>query len=155
MKTQDARRALFAACKALNMSEEDRHTLIFGITGVRSSKDFTPGQWKAVLDHLNKLTGHQSKTEWAWVDRAEESKRPLLRRLIVLAGEARIVSGRQVAYIEGILRQSSGLNAAGTGNVLKPLSLCDMAELSKVHAIMAVHVRKLSAARAEAEAELA
>ena len=58
MDPTTARRAMFAACKRLGMDDDDRHAMLTAVTGQASSTALTPKQWQAVLDHLNKLTGH-------------------------------------------------------------------------------------------------
>jgi hypothetical protein len=144
LNLNDARRALFAACKTLGMDDDERRALILQLTGCASTRDLTPPQWRAVLDHLNKITGYhgQRANEWAWVDEASVVLRPTLRRLIVLSKSAGIARGKQMAYLEGIMRQAGGFNSGGCDNVIKPLRLCSYDELRRVHDILSVHVRR-------------
>jgi hypothetical protein len=101
----DARRAMFAACKRLGFDDDARHAMLHAITGKASSKDLTPADWRAVLNHLNKLTGED---EWHWVNDAPEAKRPALWKIRRLVLEIGIQRGGQVAYAEGVAKRISG-----------------------------------------------
>lgn len=61
------RRVLFAACRQLGLDEAERHALILGVTKrTDSSRDLTPAEWRAVITHLNRLTGRAAHTAPAW-----------------------------------------------------------------------------------------
>lgn len=60
MNAEKSRRAMFAACKALGMTEDDRHAMMLAVTGKASSGQFNAMDWARVLDHLNKLSRHRS-----------------------------------------------------------------------------------------------
>lgn len=102
----------------------------------------------AELDPQNSAPARRREHEWFWVDTAPTSKRPLLRKLIVLAGPkgANIARGHQVAYIEGIARQMNGIGA-GAGPVTKPLRMCDEAELWRIVQALAVYLRRQRTSR--------
>ncbi len=55
MTPDKSRRAMFAACRALGMTEDDRKAMMLGITGKASSGQFNALDWAKVLDHLNRL----------------------------------------------------------------------------------------------------
>lgn len=57
---KDPRRALFAACRALGMDDDARRDMLQAVIGVRSTKGLQPAQWSKVLNHINKLTGHDN-----------------------------------------------------------------------------------------------
>jgi hypothetical protein len=101
----DARKAHFAACKRLALTDDDRHALYLAVIGKASSRDFTPADWRRILDHLNKLTGID---EWAWVNAAAEAKRPAIWKIRRLVLEIGIHRGAQVAYAEGVAKRISG-----------------------------------------------
>lgn len=56
MTPDKSRRAMFAACRALGMTEDERREMYPGVTGKTSSKEFNALDWAKVLDHLNRLT---------------------------------------------------------------------------------------------------
>jgi phage gp16-like protein len=62
----DPRRALFAACRRLGLDDDARHALLAALTGKASSKDLTAADWRRVLDHLNRLTGHTAAGPGRW-----------------------------------------------------------------------------------------
>ena len=51
------RRAIFAACRANDIDEETRHSIVHHITGHESLAECTAGQLGAVLEHLNRGQG--------------------------------------------------------------------------------------------------
>lgn len=56
MTPDKSRRAMFAACRALGMTEDDRKAMMHAVTGKDSSSIFNALDWAKVLDHLNRLT---------------------------------------------------------------------------------------------------
>ena len=46
------RKAIFAMCRQLNIDNDDRHALIYGITGKESTKELTDAEAKAVIGEL-------------------------------------------------------------------------------------------------------
>ena len=133
----DPRKAMFAICKSLGMDDDARHEMMQAITGKGSSKHLTPNDWRILLDHLHRVSGNQqAPNEWAWVDSAAAEKQPMLRKIIMLAKAAGIRRGGQVAYVEGIAKQSAGLGGCG---VSKPLRMCDSQELRILVQALSVH----------------
>lgn len=60
MNANKSRHAMFAACKALGMDDDDRKAMILNVTGQASSSQFNATDWARVLDHLNKRTGYNN-----------------------------------------------------------------------------------------------
>lgn len=58
MSPDRARRAMFAACRQLGIDEDARRAMLQAVAGVDSSRRLTPLGWAKVLDHLNRLSGH-------------------------------------------------------------------------------------------------
>lgn len=150
MSAEQSRKAMFAACRKLGMDDADRKAMMLAVTGKASSGQFNPLDWARVLDHLNKRTGYfkseskdrAQRNEWAWVDRAAEDRKPLLRKLIMLATSAGIQRGCQIDYIEGIAKQSSGLNPDASSRIHKPLRMCDGRELYLMVQMLSVFIRR-------------
>lgn len=117
---------------------------------VTSSTQLSVPRLERALGHLRRLgfkpvgagpTKTRPPHEWTFVDTAVQARRPLLRKLIMLAGGLGITKGRQVAYIEGIARQMSG-TAASAGPVVKPLPMCDEHDLWRIVQAVAVHLKR-------------
>lgn len=124
--------------KERGWSDEEYRDILQARTGVRSAKDLDgPRLARLVAELGDPVTAN----EWAWVETAPAGKRPLLRKLIVLAGPqgAGIRRGSQVRYIEGIAAQMAGAT--------KPLRMCDERELWRIVAAMARHVERARATR--------
>lgn len=47
------RKAIFAMCRELHISDDDRHALIYGVTGKKSTKELTDDEAKAVIGELS------------------------------------------------------------------------------------------------------
>lgn len=101
----DYKAAHWAIVKRLGMDSDDRHALYAALELPASASDFTDGDWRRVVNHLNKITGED---EWAWVNAATEAKRPALWKIRRLVMELGIRRGAQVAYAEGIAKRISG-----------------------------------------------
>lgn len=133
-----ARQAIIIECRKLGLDDDARHDLIRNVGHVASgsTRDMNADACRRVLDHLRRAGPRPN--EWTWVDTAAPARRPLLRKLIVLAGPrgAGIARGRQIAYIEGIASQMAG------GDVIKPLRMCDERELHKIVQALAIHVER-------------
>lgn len=128
--------------KERGWSDEEYRDILQARAGVRSAKDLDGTRLARLVAGL----GAPRENEWAWIDTAPAGKRPLLKKLVVLAGPkgAGIRRGGQVRYIEGVARQMAGAT--------KPLRMCDETELWKIVAAMARHVeRQREAAAAQAE----
>lgn len=50
--TVQERKSIFAFCRELGIGDDDRHALIYGITGKESTKELTEADTKAVLHEL-------------------------------------------------------------------------------------------------------
>lgn len=126
--------------KERGWSDEEYRDILAARAGVRSAKDLdAPGLARLVAE----LGAPRTANEWAWIDTEPAGKRPLLKKLVVLAGQqgAGIRRGGQVRYIEGIARQMAGAT--------KPLRMCDETELWQIVAALAKHVERARAAQAE------
>ena len=55
--TTAQRKTIFGMCKSLGMSEDDRRTLIYSVTGKESTKELTDSQTEAVIGELRKRCG--------------------------------------------------------------------------------------------------
>jgi len=121
--------------KEQGWDDDTYRDILYARTGHRSASELDGPALARVVAALGvqKPPAH----EWSWVDTAAESRRPLLRKLIMLAGPkgAGIARGRQVAYIEGIARQMAG-------GVAKPLRLCDEHDLWCIVAALAKHIKR-------------
>ena len=95
--TKDPRRALFAACKSLGMDDDARRDMLQSIIGKPSSKDLTPREWSKVLNHINRLTGFESKQTRRLDTSSEASKVRALWLLLHQIGEVRDPSEKALA----------------------------------------------------------
>jgi len=59
--TDHLRRAYFALCKSLGMSEEDRHAFNLAFIGLESTKSWGRTEWKEAVAELQRLAGQRSK----------------------------------------------------------------------------------------------
>lgn len=92
-----------------------------------------------------------NKREWAFVDETTPTRRPLLKKIIMLMKNSGISQGKQVAYVEGIARQMGGLNAESmNGPVEKPLRMCCEDELWRIVAALSVHLRRRDTSKVQA-----
>lgn len=129
--------------KERGWSEDEYRDILEARTGKRSAGDLGGAELArlvAALGGPTKPGKARAPHEWSWVDDAPVSKRPLLRKAIVLVGGAGIPRGGQVAYVEGIARQMAAI--PGGGPVEKPLRMCDEGELWRIVAALAKHVRR-------------
>lgn len=62
MTTQD-RRTIFAFCRELGMGDDDRHALIYGITGKESTTELMPDETKAVIHELMERMRVKNRSE--------------------------------------------------------------------------------------------
>ena len=125
------------------LSDDEYRDILESRTGKRSAGDLPERTLARLVGSFGAPVARggapRPKHEWSWVDSAPAAKRPLLRKLIMLAKEAGIARGGQVAYIEGIARQMSGTSASA-GPVAKPLQMCDEGDLWRIVQALAVFV---------------
>lgn len=104
-----ARRAIFAECRNQGIDEGARHLLLREVGGIASGsmKDMNAAAAQRVLAHLRRRGGNVShrRNEWAFIDAALETKRPLLRKICVLCKKL----GVGKAYAEGVARRQHGI----------------------------------------------
>ena len=86
---KDPRKALFAACRSLGMDDDARRDMLQAVIGKPSSKDLTPREWSKVLNHINKLTGFESKQTRKLDTSADASKVRAIWLLLHQIGEVR------------------------------------------------------------------
>jgi phage gp16-like protein len=123
--------------------DDEYRDILESRTGKRSAADLPERTLARLVASLTApvARGGAQRHEWSWVDSAPRGKRPLLRKLIMLAKGAGIARGGQVAYIEGIARQMSGTSASA-GPVAKPLPMCDEGELWRIVQALAVQAKR-------------
>lgn len=127
----------------MGWSDEEYRDILEARAGVRSAAALDGpalARLVAALGGRNSALAAWHDNEWAFVDRAEASRRPLLRKLIMLARSAGLPRGGQVRYIEGIAAQMTGARA--------PLPMCDARRLWQIVAAMAEHVARREEAAA-------
>lgn len=61
--TVQERKTIFALCGSLELSEEERHTLIYGVTGKESTKELTSTETKAVIAELMERSKYKNRSE--------------------------------------------------------------------------------------------
>lgn len=61
--TAQERKSIFAFCRELGMSDDDRHALIYGITGKESTTELTPGETKSVIHELTERLKLKNRTK--------------------------------------------------------------------------------------------
>ena len=61
--TAQERRSIFAFCRELGMSDDDRHSLIYSITGKESTTELTPGETKSVIHELTERLKLKNRSE--------------------------------------------------------------------------------------------
>ncbi len=102
----DARRrelaAIHIAKAQLAMADDAYRSLLWSLARVTSARDLDSGGRKRVLDHMKacgfKTAYKQGKSSsWSWVDRAAEDRRPMLRKIIMVAKTA----GWSKRYVDG------------------------------------------------------
>jgi len=136
----DDRRAELAkihiARKALGMAEEIYRDLLWTIGRVRSSADLDSRGRQLLLEHFKacgwKPAAPREKAAggWAWVNRATEDKKPMLRKIAVMLREA----DRPKRYADAIARRMHGVDLV---EFCRPDQLHDI-----VAALVADHKRK-------------
>lgn len=140
-----ARKAIIIECRKQGLDDDTRHELIRAVGQVASgsTRDMGADAARRVLNHLRGKSASAGRPahEWTFIDTAIPARRPLLKKLLMLAREIGIEKGKQVAYIEGIARQMSG-TAASAGPVAKPLPMCDEHELWRIVQALAVFVKR-------------
>ena len=109
----DARRRELAqihiAKAQLGLDDETYRAMLWTVGRVKSSADLDYAGRKAVLDHL-KARGFTAAlpkraNEWAFIDRAEAGRRPLLRKICAVCRAA----GRGKTYAEGLALRMFGV----------------------------------------------
>lgn len=138
--------AIHIARQQLGLDEATYRDMLWTVARVRSAADLDYAGRQRVLDHLSSRgakigNGRPARSnEWAFIDRAPEDCRPMLRKLCVLCRELGIERGKQKRYVEGIARQMSGLEHGGA--VVKPLELCTYTELWRIVAALNKHLER-------------
>ncbi len=102
---------IHVARKELGLDDDLYRDMLWVVARVRSAGDLDQAGRRAVIDHLKRCgfrpspggRGRARPNEWAWVDRAAEGKRKMLRKIIVLA------RSRGKAYVDGICRRMFGV----------------------------------------------
>lgn len=138
--------AIHIARQQLGLDDGTYRDMLWTVARVRSAADLDFAGRQRVLDHLSsrgaKIGGKRPArpNEWAFIDRAAEDCRPMLRKLCVLCRELGIERGKQKKYTEGVARQMSGLEHGGA--VVKPLELCTYTELWRIVAALNKHLER-------------
>ncbi len=137
--------AIHIARQQLGMDDGTYRDMLWTVARVRSAADLDYAGRQRVLDHLSSRgakigNGRPARSnEWAFIDRAPEDCRPMLRKVCVLCRELGIERGKQKRYVEGIARQMGSL---GGGSVVKPLELCSYTELWRIVAALNTHLQR-------------
>lgn len=140
----DPRKAIFAACKALGLSAEERHDVQKTVTGKASLTDMTPAELERLREHLNRRTKGLSAAakpanEWAFVFKLAADRQPYGKKLYRLAEQLGALQDPPVpviskAYLEGISTQMRGTT--------QPLEFCDADQLHKLVQALAVYLKR-------------
>ena len=98
-----ARRAIFAECRKQGLDEETRHALVrdVGFVASGSMSDVGAEAARRILQHLRRGEGN----EWAFIDRAAQDNRPLLRKICMVCRAMSV--GK--AYAEGVAKRQHGI----------------------------------------------
>ena len=134
--------------KVQQWSDDEYRDLLEARTGKRSAADLSGPELARAVATIGSQYRDGSATrsprkphEWSWVDNATATKRPLLKKIIMLMKGTGIKRGDQVAYVEGIAKQINGLSTT-SGPITKPLPMCDDGELWRIVQAVAVHIRR-------------
>ena len=138
----DPRKAIFAACKALGLSAEERHDVQRSVTGKSSLTDMTPAELERLREHLNRRTkGPSAKpaNEWGFVFKLATDRQPYGKKLFRLAERLGALQQPPVpvaskAYVEGISTQMRGTT--------QPLEFCDAGQLHKLVQALEVYLKR-------------
>lgn len=137
----DPRKAIFAACKALGLSAEERHDVQRTVTGKASLTEMTPAELERLRDHLNRRTKGPAKpvNEWAFVFKLAADRQPYGKKLFRLAEQLGALQDPPVpviskAYLEGISAQMRGTT--------QPLEFCDAGQLHQLVQALAVYLKR-------------
>ena len=145
-------RAIRAEVKKHGLDDDTRRALIerFAGVGQRSSKDLTEDTAGRLLDHLKRREG-KPVNEWAFVFKAALVRQPYLKKIYRCAEK---IGARQnppvkvmsKAWVEGSVKQSTGLNRPGLKDkAVKPLETCGIGELLTVIRILESWAKEIEA----------
>lgn len=117
-----------------------------------SSTELSIARLKTALAHLRRKgfvpkgsASGRAEHEWTFVDSANYTRAPLLRKIIMLMQSTGVARGQQVAYVEGVARQMGGYNprsAGGFDKVHTPLAMCSPKQLQAIVAALAIHIKR-------------
>lgn len=137
----DPRKAIFAACKALGLSAEERHDVQRAVTGKTSLTDMTPAELERLREHLNRRTKGPAKpaNEWSFVFKLTADRQPYGKKIFRLAERMGALQTPPVpviskAYLEGISAQMRGTT--------QPLEFCDAEQLHKLVQALEVYLKR-------------
>ena len=93
--------------------DSEYHAMLWSIGRCRSAADLGHHGRQAVIEHLRSRGaigarvggGRGPNPEWGWVDRAAEDRRPMLRKIIMLAKSG----GYSKKYVEGACGKMFGI----------------------------------------------
>lgn len=151
------RQAIHVARRQLDMDDASYRALLMRAAGVNSSADInTFDKADAVLEELSRLGAPSRKpkaqgNEWRFVFKLVGERQALAKKIYRVAQKIGATQTPPVelmskAWVEGIVRQSSGLNAPSiSGKVVKSLETCDAAELMRIIQILESRASKLGA----------
>ena len=90
--------------------DSEYRSMLWALGRVRSAKDLDFAGRKAVLDHLKSRGAFHGEhrrpnPEWGWIDRASEDRRPMLKKIIMLAKSG----GYGKRYVDGTCAHMFGI----------------------------------------------
>lgn len=115
------------AKKQLAMADDSYRDMLWTCGRVRSSADLDHAGRQRVIDHLKacgfvaRPTIARKTSEWSWVDAAAEDRKPLLRKVIVLARRG----GKGKGYVDALCKRLCGIEDckfAGVAELRKVVS---------------------------------
>lgn len=80
--TEQERKSIFAFCRELGIGDDDRHALIYGITGKESTTELTAAETKAVLHELMERMKIKNRPE---LPRREKTQPPSVAGMMTAA----------------------------------------------------------------------
>jgi hypothetical protein len=142
------RQAIQIKKRQLDLDDDAYRALLRRVAGVKSSTELTPADADAVLEALARL-GAPRVGEWGFVFRMPIDRQAAYKKIYRCAqkiGKKQTppVDAMSKAWVEGIARQSLGLNAGGT-NVIRPLEMCSGPDLHLIVQILESWAKKIKA----------
>lgn len=140
--TVQERKSIFAYCRELGMSEDDRHALIYSITGKESITELSDKETQQVIHELTERLKQKNRTR-PTEKQTTKTYKPQVAGMITLAQQKlawRLVyrlkeldtspsSASAGERMAGAIRKELGITAAESGDIFKWVSFADGTKL--------------------------